>query len=187
MLRRTLGVTGCEGVSAAANVFVGMVEAPLFIRPYLARLTRGELFCGITCGMATIAGTVMILYARFLGPVLGASALGHVLIASIISAPAAIVTAHILMPESEVADSVDVMAIRSEAHGRLGAIVRGATDGVQIAINVCAMLIVAVGLDLPGRRMPGHSALRGGEAAFAAARAGVVHGAAGLAHRGAVG
>jgi CNT family concentrative nucleoside transporter len=147
-LRRALGVTGCEGLAAAANVFVGMVEAPLFIRPYLARLTRGELFCVMTCGMATIAGTVMILYARFLEPVLGASALGHVLIASIISAPAAIVTARILVPESnpEVADSVDVMAIRSEARGSLDAIVRGTTDGVQIAINVCAMLVVAVAL-----------------------------------------
>ncbi|MFY9940927.1 MAG: nucleoside transporter C-terminal domain-containing protein [Desulfobacterales bacterium] len=147
-LRRVLGVTGCEGLAAAANVFVGMVEAPLFIRPYLVRLTRGELFCVMTCGMATIAGTVMILYARFLQPVLGASALGHVLIASIISAPAAIVTARILVPESnpEVADSVDVMAIRSEARGSLDAIVRGTSDGVQIAINVCAMLIVAVAL-----------------------------------------
>jgi nucleoside permease NupC len=106
VLRRALGVTGCEGVSAAANVFVGMVEAPLFIWRYLARRTRGELFCVMTCGMATIFGTVMILYAR------------------------------ILVPESKVEDSVDVMAIRSEAHGRLGAIVRGTTDGVQIAINV---------------------------------------------------
>jgi transposase len=64
VLRRALGVTGCEGVSAAANVFVGMVEAPLFTRPNLARRTRGELFCVMTCGMATIAGTEMILYAR---------------------------------------------------------------------------------------------------------------------------
>jgi CNT family concentrative nucleoside transporter len=148
VLRRALGVTGCEGLAAAANVFVGMVEAPLFIRPYLGRLTRGELFCVMSCGMATIAGTVMVLYARFLEPVLGASALGHVLIASIISAPAAIVTARILVPESnsEMVSRVDEMAIRSEARGSLDAIVRGTTEGVQIAINVCAMLIVAVAL-----------------------------------------
>ena len=146
MLQKTLRVSGCEGVAAAANVFVGMVEAPLFIRPYLARMTRGELFCVMACGMSTIAGTMMVLYANFLTPVLGATALGHILAASIISAPAAIVVARIMVPETDTKTAVaaDQLDIRSEAKGSLDAIVRGTTDGVQILINVVAMMIVAI-------------------------------------------
>ncbi len=146
MLQKTLRVSGCEGVAAAANVFVGMLEAPLFIRPYLARMTRGELFCVMACGMSTIAGTMMVLYANFLTPVLGTAALGHILAASIISAPAAIVIARIMVPETNdnVATSVDQMVIRSEAKGSLDAIVRGTNDGIHILINVVAMMIVAI-------------------------------------------
>jgi CNT family concentrative nucleoside transporter len=145
-LRQTLGISGCEGIVAAANVFVGMIEAPLFIRPYLQRLTRSELFCCMVCGMATVAGTVMVLYANFLAPVLGAAAMGHLLAASILSAPAAIVIAKIMVPPApgEVVDAVDHVAIRSEASGSLDAIVRGTMDGVTIAINVTAMLIVSI-------------------------------------------
>lgn len=146
LLQKTLGVSGCEGVAAAANVFVGMLEAPLFIRPYLARMTRGELFCVMTCGMATIAGTMMVLYASFLSPVLGTAALGHILAASIISAPAAIVMARIMVPETDAktAASIDRLDIRSEAQGSLDAVVRGTTDGMHILIQVVAMLIVAI-------------------------------------------
>lgn len=146
LLQKTLRVSGCEGVAAAANVFVGMVEAPLFIRPYLSRMTRGELFCVMVCGMSTIAGTMMVLYANFLTPVLGAAALGHILAASIISAPAAIVIARVMVPETDakVAVAIDQVDIRSEAKGSLDAIVRGTTDGVQILINVVAMMIVAI-------------------------------------------
>ncbi|HEV2009202.1 MAG TPA: Na+ dependent nucleoside transporter N-terminal domain-containing protein, partial [Burkholderiales bacterium] len=88
VLEKTMGVGGAVGLSTAANIFVGMVEAPLFIRPYLAQLSRGELFIVMTCGMAGIAGTVMVIYASILAPVIP-DALGHILIASIISAPAA--------------------------------------------------------------------------------------------------
>ena len=146
VLQKTLRVSGCEGVVAAANVFVGMLEAPLFIRPYLSRMTRSELFCVMTCGMATIAGTMMVLYANFLTPVLGAAALGHILAASILSAPAAIVVARVMVPESDAstAAAIDRMEIRSDAKGSLDAIVRGTADGVQILINVVAMMIVAI-------------------------------------------
>lgn len=84
-------------LSAAANVFLGMVEAPIFVRPYLSRLSQGELFSLMTCGMATIAGTVMVRYASILKPVLP-DAMGHLLIASLISAPASIAIARIMIP-----------------------------------------------------------------------------------------
>lgn len=146
LLQKSLRVSGCEGVAAAANVFVGMVEAPLFIRPYLSRMTRGELFCVMACGMSTIAGTMMVLYANFLTPVLGTAALGHILAASIISAPAAIVIARVMVPEVDntTAEAIDRVVIRSEAKGSLDAIVRGTSDGIQILINVVAMMIVAI-------------------------------------------
>ena len=97
MLEKTLGIGGAVGLSTAANIFVGMVEAPLVVRPYLARLSRGELFMVMTCGMAGVAGTVMVLYASILGPVIP-DAIGHILAASIISAPAAIVVAALMIP-----------------------------------------------------------------------------------------
>ncbi|KAB2843810.1 MAG: nucleoside:proton symporter, partial [Burkholderiales bacterium] len=97
VLERVMGVGGAVGVSTAANVFVGMVEAPLFIRPYLAQVTRGELFIIMTGGMAGIAGTVMALYALILGPVIP-DAIGHLMIASLISAPAAIFFSLLLVP-----------------------------------------------------------------------------------------
>ena len=89
LLERTLGVGGAVGLSAAANIFVGMVEAPLFIRPYLAKLTRSELFMVMTGGMAGIAGTVLVLYATILGPLIP-DAPGIFVIASVLGAPAAI-------------------------------------------------------------------------------------------------
>src|SRR5204863_3925458 len=97
LLRRTMGVGGVVGLSSAANVFVGMVEAPLFVRPYLARVSRGELFAIMVGGMASIAGTVLFLYAAILGPVVP-GAVAHLLIASILSAPAALVIAFLMVP-----------------------------------------------------------------------------------------
>ena len=89
VLERTLGVGGAVGLSTAANIFLGMVEAPLFIRPYLAQLTRSELFMVMTGGMAGIAGTVLVLYATMLAPLIPDAA-GHLVIASVLGAPAAI-------------------------------------------------------------------------------------------------
>ena len=99
-LRRTMGVGGAVGCSTAANVFVGMVDAPLFVRPYLAQVSRSELFIVMTGGMATIAGTVMVLYAAFLNGVID-DPIGHLLTASILSAPAAIAIARLMIRPME--------------------------------------------------------------------------------------
>ena len=97
VLRRTIGVGGALGLGAAVHIFVGHIEAPLLIRPYLLRLARGELFALMSCGMAGIAGTVMVLYAAILGPVIP-DALGNILIASVISTPAALAVAALMVP-----------------------------------------------------------------------------------------
>ncbi|MGA8282882.1 MAG: Na+ dependent nucleoside transporter N-terminal domain-containing protein, partial [Desulfobacterales bacterium] len=98
-LRKTMGIGGAEGLGVSANVFVGMIEAPLFIRPYLNHMTRSELFSLMTCGMATIAGTVMVLYANLLSRTIP-DVMGHILTASIISVPAAITVSKIMVPET---------------------------------------------------------------------------------------
>ena len=103
-LERTLGVGGAVGLSTAANIFVGMVEAPLFIRPYLARLTRAELFIVMTGGMAGIAGTVLVLYATILQPIIPDVA-GHLVVASVLGAPAAILVSELMVPETKTSDS----------------------------------------------------------------------------------
>ncbi|MBX7058053.1 MAG: hypothetical protein K1X75_08290 [Leptospirales bacterium] len=144
-LQKTLRVGGAVGVSAAANIFVGMVEAPLFIRPYLNKMTRSELFIVMTAGMATIAGTVMVLYASILTPVLGASALGHLLVASIISAPAGIVIARIMVPESGEITHGHLIE-EHPATGAMDAITHGALDGLKLWLNIIAMLVVLVAL-----------------------------------------
>jgi len=147
LLQRSLGVGGAVGLGAAANVFVGMVEAPLLIRPFMARLSRGELFAVMTCGMATIAGTVLALYAAILGPVLP-DALGHLLIASILSAPPAITVARLMVPDPAppTPAGLDAEACRAGASSAMDAVTRGSLDGVKLLINVTAMLIVLVAL-----------------------------------------
>ncbi len=143
-LTKSLKIGGAEGLGVAANVFVGMVESPLFIRPYLQQMTRSELFTLMTAGMATIAGTVLVLYASILGNILP-DALGHILTASIISVPAAIVIAKIMIPESgEVTDGH--IGVAEEAHNSMDAITRGTIQGVQLLLNIVAMLIVLVAL-----------------------------------------
>ncbi len=144
VLHKTLGLGGAVGVSAAADVFVGMVEAPLFIRPYLAQLTRAELFSVMTCGMATIAGTVMVLYASLLGPVVP-DAMGHILSASLISVVAGLVVAAVMIPPSAPATAGELTPPQ-EAHGAMDAVTQGALAGVQLLANIIAMLIVLVAL-----------------------------------------
>lgn len=145
VLRRTMGVGGAVGVSAAANVFVGMVEAPLFVRPYLARLGRGELFMVMTCGMATIAGTVMVLYASFIGQAVP-NALGHLLTASLINVPAALMVSRLMVPDRGEATEAHDLAPPDPARSSMEAVTRGTMDGIQLLINVTAMLIVLVAL-----------------------------------------
>lgn len=144
VLEKTLGVGGAVGLSSAANIFVGMVEAPLFIRPYLARMSRGELFMVMTCGMATIAGTMMVLYASILGPVVP-DAMGHILSASIISAPAAIVVAALMVPPQG-RPTVGDLVPAQPARGAMDAVTRGTLDGLTLLLNIVALLIVLVAL-----------------------------------------
>jgi CNT family concentrative nucleoside transporter len=144
LLEKTMGVGGAVGLSTAANVFVGMVEAPLVVRPYLALLSRGELFIVMTCGMASVAGTVMVLYASILAPLVPA-AMGHILAASLISAPAAIVVAALMIPPGRT-PAPAALAVEPAAKSTMDAIVRGTTDGLALLLNIVALLIVVVAL-----------------------------------------
>lgn len=164
LLQRTLGIGGAVGLGTAANVFVGMIEAPLFIRPYLASLTRSELFMLMTAGMATIAGTMLVLYANILAPVLPDS-LGHILVASIISAPASLLIAALMVPpdaraSAQAADSTNLekdgisraigkpvrMEAPAKASNLMDAIAQGASQGVMLFLHVAATLIVLVAM-----------------------------------------
>jgi len=143
LLVKTMRVGGVVGLSTAANVFVGMVEAPLFVRPYLARVTRGELFAIMVGGMASIAGTVLFLYAAILSRVIP-DAVAHLLIASILSAPAALVVAFVMVPPH--AATGGDLEFRSEAASSMDALTRGTLDGAQLLLNIVAMLVVFVAL-----------------------------------------
>ncbi len=143
LLQRTLGIGGTVGVAAAANVFVGMVEAPLVVRPYLARLSRGELFMVMNGGMATIAGTVLVLYATLLSPVLP-GALGHLLVASFVATPLALAVAAMMVP-STLTDDARIDLPREDPNA-LAAITRGTLDGLQLLLNIIALLLVFVAL-----------------------------------------
>ena len=144
LLEKTLRVGGVVGLSAAANVFVGMVEAPIFVRPYLTRVSRGELFVIMAGGMASIAGTVLFLYASFLREAVP-DAVAHLLIASILSAPAAIVVALIMVPIEGQATGAR-LELASEATSSMDAITRGTLEGAALLINIIAMLLVLVAL-----------------------------------------
>jgi CNT family concentrative nucleoside transporter len=146
MLERTLGVGGAVGLATAANIFLGMVEAPLFIRPYLARLTRSELFVVMTGGMAGIAGTVLVLYATMLAPVIPDVA-AHLVIASVLGAPGAILISLIMVPETK--DGLtggELSQPEPVAASSMDAIVKGTAAGLELLLTICAMLIVLVAL-----------------------------------------
>ena len=145
-LSKTLGISGAASFSTAANVFIGMVEAPLLVRPYLIRMSRSELFIVMAGGMATIAGTVFALYATFLDGVIPDPA-GHLLTASIISAPAAVVIAMILVPRTgeDTDDDEDVEFDQIYENGA-DALTRGAIDGLRLFAYIIGMLIVLVAL-----------------------------------------
>jgi CNT family concentrative nucleoside transporter len=145
-LERTLGVGGAVGLSTAANIFVGQVEAPLFIRPYLRLLSRGEMFIVMTGGMAGIAGTVLVLYATILGPIIPDAA-GHIVVASVLGAPVAIVFGLIMVPdEKEARTGAALDDPEAEATSTMDAIVSGTTNGLALLLNICAMLIVLIAL-----------------------------------------
>jgi concentrative nucleoside transporter, CNT family len=146
LLERTLGVGGAVGLSTAANIFLGMVEAPLFIRPYLGQMTRSELFLVMTGGMAGIAGTVLVLYATLLAPLIPDAA-AHFVIASVLGAPAAILISLIMVPETNdkrtggMLDDPDV-----KVSSTMDAIVQGTSAGIELLINIIALLLVLVAL-----------------------------------------
>jgi CNT family concentrative nucleoside transporter len=143
-LRKTMGVGGAEGLANSVNVFVGMVEAPLFIRPYLDRMTRSELFSVMTCGMANVAGTVMALYASILGSRVP-NAMGHILVASLLSLPASITIARIMIPETGEATAGEMTA-PATATSSMDAVTKGTLEGVHLLLNIIGMLIVLVAL-----------------------------------------
>jgi CNT family concentrative nucleoside transporter len=144
-LNRTMGIGGAVGLSTAANIFVGHVEAPLFIRPYLAQLSRSELFIVMTGGMAGIAGTVLVLYAQFLRDAIPDAA-GHLIIASVLGAPIAVMIGQIMIPDENDTRTSSLEITEPVAESTIDAIAKGATTGLALLLNMIAMLIVFVAL-----------------------------------------
>jgi CNT family concentrative nucleoside transporter len=150
-LEKTLDVGGAVGLSTAANIFVGQVEAPLFIRPYLAQLSRSEMFVVMTGGMAGIAGTVFVLYATILANAIP-NAAGHIAVCSVLGAPAAIFISLIMVPDPGNAHTSGRLAdgklgdVEQVASSTMDAIVKGTGAGLELLLNITAMLIVFVAL-----------------------------------------
>ena len=157
VMSKTMRLSGAESLAAAANVFIGQTEAPLVVKPYLDKMTKSEVLCLMTGGMATIAGGVFGAYLAMLGgsdPVAQQKFGMHLLTASIISAPAAIVAAKILFPETEPEKIDQNIAIPRQDAGSnfLDAISTGTTDGVKLAVNVGAMLLAFMAFIYLGNR-----------------------------------
>jgi CNT family concentrative nucleoside transporter len=143
VLQKTLSIGGAVGLGSASTIFLGMIEAPLLIRPYLAKLTRAELFMLFTVGLSTVAGTVMVLYASVLERAVP-GALGHILVASFISLPAAILTARLMVPGESTTPAEGHIAV--EYRSSMDAIAQGTEDGLKLYLGIIAMLIVMVAL-----------------------------------------
>jgi CNT family concentrative nucleoside transporter len=163
VLRRVMGIGGALGLGAAVHIFVGNIEAPLLVRPWLSRMQRGELFALMTCGMAGIAGTVMVLYASILGPVIP-SALGHVLIAAVISTPAALAVAGLMVPFHGHEGEKEEYSISAPALSAIDALAKGTADGIVFFANITATLIVAIACVTLVNRALGLLPMVGGEA-----------------------
>jgi CNT family concentrative nucleoside transporter len=152
VLRRTLGVTGAEALSGAANIFLGQTEAPLCVKPYIPTMTRSQIMAIMTGGFATIAGSVMAAYVGILGGTSDETRilfLKHLIAASVMSAPAGFVMAKIMLPETESPREETVDALANEerlTRNVLDAAAAGATDGLKLALNVAAMLVAFVAL-----------------------------------------
>ncbi len=146
LFQKTMGLGGASALAVAANIFLGMIESPLVIRAYLDKLTRSELFLMMVVGLATVAGSTMVAYATLLAPTLP-NAAGHVLVASIVSAPAGVLLARVLIPEAPgqggaYADYDSALKYDSA----IDAIVKGTSDGLMVVLNISAILIVFVAL-----------------------------------------
>jgi CNT family concentrative nucleoside transporter len=145
VMKRTMRLSGAESLAAAANIFIGQTEAPLVIKPYIAGMTKSEILCLMTGGMATIAGGVLAAFIGFLGgsdPVQQQLFATHLLTASIMSAPAAVVMAKILLPETEEINENMEFSREKLGSNVLEAVANGTTDGLKLAVNVGAMLLV---------------------------------------------
>jgi concentrative nucleoside transporter, CNT family len=154
-LEKTLDVGGAVGLSTAANIFVGQVEAPLFIRPYLAKLSRAEMFVVMTGGMAGIAGTVFVLYATILANAIPDAA-GHIVVCSVLGAPAAILISLIMVPDPKGPHTGGTLSeVEQIADSTMDAIVKGTTAGLELLLNIVAMLIVFVALVYLGNSILG--------------------------------
>ena len=145
LLERTIGLGGAVGVASSANVFIGMIEAPLLIRPYLRDMTRASLFLVMTVGMATIAGNMFVLYATVLSPVL-TDAAGTLMVASVISAPASVAIAALMVPGDYTGDAVEQRGPDEDATSAAEAIVNGTLNGFRVVVAVAVLLIVAIAL-----------------------------------------
>jgi len=144
ILKKLLRVSGAVGTSAASTLFLGMVETPMIIRAYLARLTRSEFFTVMTCGMSTVAGSVMIIYASTLSSIIP-GAIGHIIIGSVINIIGAIYISRIIVPEDGLptdSDSFDDLGYSST----MDAITRGTQDGLKLVLNIAGMLLVIISL-----------------------------------------
>jgi len=151
VMSRTMRLSGAESLAAAANIFIGQTEAPFVVKPYIESMTRSEIMCLMTGGMATIAGSVFAAYVGYLGGEDSAQQLmfaTHLLSASIMSAPAAIVAAKMMVPESDFVNVKDPIVVPNTIVGSnlLDAITKGTTDGLRLAVNVGAMLLVFTAL-----------------------------------------
>ena len=147
VLSRLLGTGGALSLAASANVLLGQTEAPLLIRPYLRRVSRSELFAIMTCGYATVAGTVMVLYAMILTP-LDPSMLGHILVASIISVPAALLIARVMVPpaKEEAPTRADQQAEGFEYENTMDAFTAGAVEGGKLWANIIVAILAFIAL-----------------------------------------
>lgn len=149
LLHKAGGISGAESLAAAANVFVGQTEAPLVVKPYIDKMTRSEMMCLMTGGMATIAGGVFVAYVGLLGgddTALKQEIGLHLITASLISAPAAILAAKLLVPETETYDTELHFPRERMGSNLLDAICQGTTEGVKLCVNVAAMLLVFTAL-----------------------------------------
>src|SRR5262252_10082027 len=163
VLQRSMGISGALALGADVNIYVGMIEAPLLIRPYLARMQRGELFAVMSCGMAGVAGTVMVVYATLLARIIP-DALSNILIASVISTPAALAVAALMVPFGPDGDRAEI-ALGEEPTGAFDALVKGTRDGVAPLVGIVTVLIVTVALvalvNMVIGRLPGGITLQG--------------------------
>ena len=146
VLRRTLGIDGPLALAAAVHIFVGMIEAPLLVRPYLRAMQRGEMFAMMTCGMAGVAGTVMVIYGAVLSPVVP-NALATIIVASVVSTPAALAVGALMVPFARpVRGAAAALHEDDPAAGSLDALVRGTAAGVAPLVGITTSLLVTIAL-----------------------------------------